>query len=122
MNSVQETSYTEKAIAGKYRRLYAHLSGLQSKEWNASFTEIEAIIGFGLPVSARRYTAWWANEKGDSRHSQSIAWTAAGWETADVDMGAETLSFRESGSRKTAHTPMLDKIWPARSAGGWPEG
>lgn len=122
MNPVQETNYEERAIAGKYRRLYRHLTGLRCKEWSTSFSEIEAIVGFGLPASARRHTAWWANEKGDSRHSQSIAWIAAGWETTDVDMTAETLSFRSRGNHKSSRTPLLDKIWPARSAGTWPEG
>lgn len=119
MYSTQETKRREKARAGKYRGLYAHLSGLQSKEWKTCFNEIESIVGFGLPASARRYTAWWANEKGDSRHSQSIAWTAAGWETADVNIDAETLSFKR---RKSPQTPLLDEIWPVRSVGKWPEG
>ena len=124
---MQETKYKEKASAGKYRGLYAHLSGLQSSEWKTSFSEVESVIGFGLPASARRYDAWWANENGDSRHSQSIAWTAAGWETAEVDMDAETLSFKR---RESSKTPLLDEIWPVhptrtwpvRSVGKWPEG
>ena len=117
MYSTQHTK--QKAAEGKYQGLYSHLSGLQSTEWRTSFSKIESILGFGLPASARQYNAWWANEQSDSRHSQSIAWTAAGWETADVDMNAETLSFRRLKSSKT---PLLDKIWPARSVGTWPEG
>ncbi|MCY4652257.1 MAG: hypothetical protein OXC95_03745 [Dehalococcoidia bacterium] len=117
MDSGQYTK--QKAAEGKYQGLYSHLSGLQFTEWRTSFSEIESILGFGLPASARRYNAWWANEKGDSRHSQSFAWTAAGWKTADVDMNAETLSFRRL---KPSKTPLLDDIWPVRSMGAWPEG
>lgn len=119
MYSGQETNYIKKASAGKYRRLYERLNSLQSGEWKTCFSEIESIIGFDLPASARRCTAWWANENGSIRHSQSISWTAAGWETADVDMDAETLSFRR---RKSPKTPLLDEIWPVRSMGKWPEG
>lgn len=119
MYSVQETKYREKASTGKYRGLHAHLSGLQSREWKTSFSEVESVLGFGLPASARRYAAWWANENGDNRHSQSIAWTAAGWKTAEVDMDAETLSFKR---RKSSETDLLDEIWPVRSLGKWPEG
>ncbi len=119
MYSTQETKYREKASAGKYRGLYSHLSGLQSSEWKTSFSEVESVIGFGLPASARRYNAWWANENGDSPHSQSIAWTSAGWETAEVNMDAETLSFKR---RKSSETDLLDEIWPVRSVGKWPEG
>ena len=115
MDSTQHTK--QKAAEGKYQ-VYSHLSGLQSKEWRTSFREIESILGFSLPASARRYNAWWANET-IVQHSQCLAWTAAGWETADVDMNAETLSFRRLKSSKT---PLLDEIWPVRSVGMWPEG
>ena len=119
MNSGQRTKHKQKASTGKYQRLYERLLGLQSTEWQTSFSEVEFILGFGLPASARRYNAWWANETKDTRHSQSLAWTAAGWETANVDVNAETLSFRR---RKSPQTPLLDEIWPVRSVGKWPEG
>ena len=119
MYSTQETKYREKASAGKYRGLYSHLSGLQSSEWKTSFSEVESIIGFGLPPSARRHRPWWANQRSDNGHSHALAWTAAGWETAEVDMDAETLSFKR---RKSSETDLLDEIWPVRSVGKWPEG
>ena len=75
----------------KYRKLYAHLVSLSSQEWKASFADIEVIIGDNLPASAWNYQAWWAN---DVTHSQGAAWLAAGWETAQVNMDAETLLFR----------------------------
>ena len=75
----------------KYRKLYAHLLSLSSPEWKASFADIEVIIGDNLPASAWNYQDWWAN---DVAHSQGAAWLAAGWETARVDMDAETLLFR----------------------------
>lgn len=117
MDSTQRTK--QKATEGKYQGLYSYLSGLQSTEWQTSFSEIESILGFGLPASARRYNAWWANETKDTRHSQCLAWIAAGWETADVDIDTETLYFRR---HKSSKTPLLDKIWPVRSVGTWPEG
>lgn len=75
----------------KYRKLYAHLRNLPSQEWKASFADIEAIIGEHLPASARRHRASWAN---DITQARARAWLAAGWETAQVDMDAETLLFR----------------------------
>ena len=119
MYSGQEAKYREKAIAGKYRRLYMHLSGLQPTEWRTSFSEVESILGFSLPPSARIHRPWWANQRSDNGHSHALAWTAAGWETADVDMNAETLSFRR---RKSPKTPLLDEIWPTHSVKTWPEG
>ena len=75
--------------SGKYAPLYRHLSASCSVTWLASFGEIEAILGFRLPASARRHRAWWAN----GGHSQADAWLAAGWRTRSVDFGEETLVF-----------------------------
>lgn len=75
----------------KYQKLYAHLCSLSSQEWKASFADIEAIIGDHLPPSARRHRASWSN---DITQARACAWLAAGWETAQVDMDAETLLFR----------------------------
>ena len=107
------------AMRGKYRRLYAHLCGLGSREWNASFTEVEAVLGFQLPVSARMHRPWWANQSRGNGHSHALAWTTAGWETAQVDMEAETLLFRRKGSMPQRRV-TLDEFWPVHSAGAWP--
>ena len=117
MHSTQHTR--QKAAEGKYQGLYSHLSGLQSTEWKTCFNEIESILGFTLPPSARRHRPWWANQRSDDGHSHALAWMAAGWETSEVDMDAETLSFKR---RKSSKTPLLDEIWPVRSVGKWPEG
>lgn len=77
------------APPGKYAPLYHHLSARRNEEWRASFGEIEAILGFRLPDSARRHRPWWAN----GGHGQAHAWLAAGWRTHSVDFGKETLVF-----------------------------
>lgn len=79
---------------GKYAPLFRHLSQLPGDRWSATFAEVEALVGSRLPNSARVFRAWWANGAGLS-HSQSMAWVLAGWKTADVDMDAETLTFRK---------------------------
>ncbi len=40
-----------------------------------------------------------------------FAWTAAGWETADVNMDAETLSLRRK-PQVAVHGLDLDQAWP----------
>ena len=77
------------APGGKYAPLYRHLSARRDARWLASFGEIEAILGFPLPASARRHRAWWAN----GGHSQAEAWLAAGWRIRSVDFGKEKLVF-----------------------------
>ena len=116
-----EQIYQDKAVRGKYHKLYLHLSSLAEEEWPASFRKVEAIIGFGLPRSAYRHRAWWANETSEASHTHSLAWRAAGWETAEVDMGAQSLLFRRM-RQKPDLKDRLSEILPVRSVGKWPEG
>jgi len=64
------------------------------KTWRTSFSEIETILGFKLPKSARIHRPWWANQGQAGGHSHALAWEMAGWRTAEVDLAAETLAFR----------------------------
>ena len=110
----------EMAARGRYRRLYEHLSSLNVSDWDTSFAEIESIIGFDLPPSARLHRPWWGNQGNANGHTQSLAWSVAGWETANVDMEAETLLFRRKA--RTARQFDLDEIWPVHPTLRWPEG
>ena len=116
----RDTKYREMATRGKYQRLYEHLCGLRTPEWRTSFGEIESIIGFELPASARLYRPWWANQGRGNGHSQALAWGVAGWETAEVDMDAETLLLRRKNPAP-ARTFSLDEVWPVHHAGAWPK-
>ena len=87
----REQRYRQMAARSKYQRLYTHLCRLITQEWRTSFSEVESIIGFELPTSARLHRPWWSNQNGGNGHSQALSWSAAGWETAEVDMDAETL-------------------------------
>ena len=117
----RDQKYRAMAIRGKYRRLYRHLRGLQAQEWRTSFGEIESIIGFELPASARLHRPWWANQRSGNGHSQALAWSVAGWETAEVDMDGETLLLRRKRPA-TAPRVDLDQLWPVHRAGAWPDG
>lgn len=108
-------------IRGKYAPLFQHLSALDRAVWPATFTEVEAILGFPLPPSARKYQAWWENE--DGNHSQARAWRAAGWRTSAVDLAAGRLVFaRESGgstgARRVPAAPQASHPRRAKTAAG----
>ena len=79
-------------IRGKYAPLFRHLSALDHAVWAATFEEVEAVLGFALPRSARKHQAWWANEE-DGSHSHARAWQMAGWRTSAVDLATGTLVF-----------------------------
>ena len=98
MSLDQKLRFIDMAAHGKYRRLFMRLRSQPGREWRTTFKEIEEILGFHLPMSARLYRPWWANQKNGSGHSHALAWTAAGWKTAEVDMEAETLVFRSAAA------------------------
>ena len=121
----RDQKYREMAVRGKYSELYAYLCALPAREWRTSFGEIESIIGFELPASARLYRPWWANQNPANGHSQALAWSVAGWETADVDMDAETLLLRRTVGETRPEAARgefdLEKAWPVHISGAWPE-
>ena len=78
-------------MASKYEPLRRYLTGLASDRIRLSFDEIERILGFSLPNSARQYAPWWANTGGS--HIQADAWMSSGWRTAQVDVPGERVIF-----------------------------
>lgn len=78
-------------MAGKYESLGRYLGALQSNRWSATFRDVEAVLGFALPASARKYAAWWSN---DESHSHASVWMNAGWRTSDVDVRQGNVVFR----------------------------
>ena len=73
----RKRSLRDVAAHGKYAPLYHHLSASRDAEWRASFGEIEAILEFRLPDSARLHRPWWSSPKKCDGHSQARAWQAA---------------------------------------------
>ena len=76
----------------KYDPLYHHLVNSPETVISLSFAEIERILGFALPASARRHQAWWANER-EGTHSHARSWLEASYGTQGVDLNAQTVRF-----------------------------
>ena len=74
----------------KYDPLYDHLANNPETVIALSFSEIERILGFALPASARRHQAWWANER-EGTHSHARSWLEASYGTQSVDLNAQTV-------------------------------
>jgi hypothetical protein len=75
----------------KYAKLEKFLLGLPGRSWTAEFDEIEYILGFALPPSARKHQAWWVNDK--HGHSHAASWLDAGWRTTAIDLRARLVTF-----------------------------
>ena len=116
----KEQQYRQTAAKGKYHRLYTHLRRLPTQEWKTTFSELESIIGFPLPPSARLHSSWWSNQTVPNSRSPVHAWDAAGWETAELDIDAEALLLRRKPGT-AVHSTSLAEILPVHSAGGWPQ-
>jgi hypothetical protein len=76
-----------------------------------TFRQVETIIADALPPSARKHRAWWAN---DPKHSHAV-WLEAAWETCDVAMSREHVTFMRVGSAGRAAEHSKPTLKPAAS-------
>jgi hypothetical protein len=78
-------------MASKYAPLRRWLESTTGERLRLTFSEVEAILGFELPKSAKTYAQWWANIGGS--HVQAEAWVGAGWRTSQVDVPGARVTF-----------------------------
>ena len=76
----------------KYRYLSDYLSSSNKKSVSLTFKEIEEIIDFELPESAKKHRPFWANT---TTHSIALSWLSVGYETVDVNMDSQTVVFEK---------------------------
>jgi len=57
-----------------------------------TFRQIEEILGFRLPPSARQHLHWWANDQ-TGNHTQATAWMRAGRRARRLDLLQQTVMF-----------------------------
>lgn len=79
---------------GKYAPLQRHLLALTDDRWDATFRDVEAVLGGPLPASARKHQAWWSNT---TSLVSARSWLAAGWRTSNVQIREEKVFFVRSG-------------------------
>jgi len=77
--------------SSKYEPLGSYLRSRPSSELPMTFAEVEGILGFPLPPSARSHATWWSNNTGT--HVGVRAWRDAGWRTSRVDVSGERVTF-----------------------------
>jgi hypothetical protein len=76
----------------KYEPLKRYLDGrLDAGPIRLSFAEIDDILGFRLPRSARDHQAWWSNTR--IGHSHAAAWLDADWKTTALDLAGGAVTF-----------------------------
>jgi uncharacterized protein YcaQ len=90
----------------KYKPLSERLAGQAGDEWRASFDDVEGVLGFSLPKSARTSGAWWS--AADKAHHQ--AWLAQGWKVAAVDRTLGSVVFRRDPRTVEPPRPELQSV------------
>lgn len=78
-------------VPREYFTLYTYLRYRCASSVILTFAEVEALLGFELPVSARADAAWWADAAVPSL-SHSSAWTETG-RSALPALAAEMVAF-----------------------------
>lgn len=73
----------------RYDALTEHLLGSSEPVVRLTFEELDSIVG-GLPDSAKKYGAWWANNRTSQAHSR--AWLDAG-RRASLDFRSRLATF-----------------------------
>jgi hypothetical protein len=90
-------------MPSKYDALRDYLNEQSGPMVTLTFRQIEKLLGFALPESARRHTAWWANASGS--HAYSKAWTSGGWKARPLlTAGAvEFVAARNAAAGSSKH-------------------
>ncbi len=77
-------------VSAKYRGLAEYLLSTNETRITLSYSQIEEILGFALPDTARKFKqSYWANTE---THSYASSWMAVGYKTR-VDVDSDTVTF-----------------------------
>jgi hypothetical protein len=93
-------------MSRKYQKLTEYLAATGGAVWEATFDDVEGVLGFPLPDSAKAYPAWWANQG----RSQSLAWQSAGWKTTAVDLEGGKLTFVYVGAEDDVEEDVVPPL------------
>ena len=110
--------------------LYRHLLSVRPEpEWQTVFGELEAILGYRPPDSARLHRPLWSSSNVDAGYSHSFLLRTAEWAAREVEINAESPVFAHSADTRERRGKAdrnrafnLDRDFPPWDPGPWPEG
>ena len=79
-------------VVAKYDGLAELLRRQRGEQIKLTFEQVANVVPGGLPPSAYRHRAWWANES-NGPHVHARAWSGAGWLVVNVDFASRTVTF-----------------------------
>lgn len=110
-NASSEYVFTESTKSGGRYAALADWLQSQSGQYDQiplTFDEIEKIVGFKLPDSARVFRGWWANDSVGHTHSQ--LWLDAGWRTSYINLSEGRVTFNRNKERETAYIDFFGSL------------
>ncbi len=99
----------------KYEPLSAYLLSHYGDEVPMTFVQIERVLGFGLPPSARKHRPWWSNNAENS--AMTKVWLGAGFRTERVDLAGERLVFIRTKEKEMSSSSTGFGEAPSKPAG-----
>ena len=93
----------------KYRPLFDHLRRSGQDEVTLTFAKVEALLGGGLPQSARSSRGWWSNRSEGALQAQ--AWMEAGYHVVELDLDKEQVTFRKPVRKYTIKRQGSNVLW-----------
>jgi hypothetical protein len=122
MQCVFVDTHTKNTAPAKYLPLTEFLRRQSGTAVRMSFVEIERVIGARLPRSATTHRAWWSNNP--ENNVMTKAWREAGFESEDVDMKGQQVTFRRvrSGRSRDAGVPAVVTPGERHPLIGWMKG
>lgn len=129
MATIRDGLVSEIAARDMYASLHRHLLSVHPEsEWRTVFGELEAILGYRLPDSARQRRPLWPGLKAGIDHSHSLTRQATRWRPRWVGVVGETTVFvGRMMSPESATTPVrrrrfsIREILPPHDPGSWPQ-
>lgn len=79
-----------------YRPLHTFLAGRFADRLVLTFSQMEDLLGFSLPVEARQQLDWWALPQGGATRSEQAECWASASRTATVNLQASTVLFERA--------------------------
>ena len=129
MAAIRERFVSEAIARDRYSSLHRHLLAvLPEREWRTTFGELEAILGYRQPGSARLRRPLWPSSKVGIGHGYTLARQAAEWLIREMDAEEETGRFvRREAPPESAEAPArrrkfsIREILPPHDPGSWPQ-
>lgn len=91
----------------KYDPLQRYLKQGQTEETPMTFAEVERVLGFSLPDSAKA-RSWWSNNPGS--HVGVPAWRDAGFRVSRVDVGNGKVVFVREATKPAIQSSSNDTL------------